>query len=390
MKQPFPTEREEKRQMLLQAVEQVRATLTAEVNAAEEARTLPNASVTALRKAGLFKMKLPAELGGAEADPVTQLEAIEMTTTINPSAGWCMFIGAAIVGMAGAFLPDEAITELFPNGHAPTMAGGLMPGRAVPGEGGYRVTGRWSWGSGIRHAEWILVQTLVESDSDMPEVRAAVFPITQTEVIDNWHVVGMKGTGSCDYEVRDLFVPEHFTFGVGTTPPQRGGPLYLMGWPGYVANEHAAFALGIARCALDAIIALAQSKKRGYGPQKRVAERSLFQRMIAEADLRLRGTRMVVIDILEKAWLTASAGQVPEPGLQAEMRSAAALATDVALDITTNAFRYGAGSAVRLEHVLQRCLRDLHTAAAHFMVSDSSYENYGQFLLDLSDADPMG
>ena len=385
----FPADRAEKRQVLLQAVEQVRGTLAAQTDAAEEARTLPDASVAALREAGLFRLKLPAELGGAEADPVTQLEVIEAVTTINPSAGWCMFIGAAIVGMAGAFLPDETIASVFPHGRIPTMAGGLMPGRAVAERGGYRVTGRWSWGSGIRHAEWVLVQTLVERDSPMPEVRAVVFPVAQAQVIDNWHVLGMKGTGSCDYAVADLFVPEAFTFAVGSTLPRRGGPLYLMGWPGYVANEHAAFALGIARCALDAIIDLAQSKKRGYGPQRRLSERAVVQRMIAQAALRLRGTRLVVIDVLEKAWQTASAGQVPGPALQAEMRSAATLATDVALEITTNAFRYGAGSAVRLEHVLQRCLRDLHTAAAHLMVNDSAYENYGQFLLGLPDVDPM-
>ena len=82
-----------------------------------------------------------------------------------------------------------------------------MPGRAVPEQGGYRVSGRWSWGSGIRHAEWVLVQTLVERDSQTPEVRAVVFPIAQAQVIDNWHVLGMKGTGSCDYAVSDLFVP---------------------------------------------------------------------------------------------------------------------------------------------------------------------------------------
>ena len=91
------------------------------------------------------------------------------------------------------------------------MAGGLMPGRAVSEQGGYRVSGRWSWGSGIRHAEWVLVQTLVKRDSPPPEVRAVVFPVAQAQVIDNWNVLGMKGTGSCDYAVADLFVPEaHF------------------------------------------------------------------------------------------------------------------------------------------------------------------------------------
>ena len=120
----FPTERAEKRQVLLRAVEQVRGALAAHIDEAEEARTLPDASVAALSEAGLFKLKLPAELGGAEADPVTQLEVIEAVTRINPSAGWCMFIGAAIVGMAGAFLPDETIATVFPHGRVPTMAGG--------------------------------------------------------------------------------------------------------------------------------------------------------------------------------------------------------------------------------------------------------------------------
>ena len=121
----FPAQRAEKRQVLLQAVEQVRGTLAVQTDAAEEARTLPDASVAALREAGLFRLKLPAELGGAEADPVTQLEVIEAVTRINPSAGWCMFIGAAIAGMAGAFLPDETVASVFPHGRVPNHGGWL-------------------------------------------------------------------------------------------------------------------------------------------------------------------------------------------------------------------------------------------------------------------------
>ena len=391
MKPRFPVGRAEKRQALLRAVEGVRDVLAARAAEAEELRTLPPASVTALRDSGLFLLKLPAVLGGAEADPVTQLDVIEAVTYIDPAAGWCLFIGAAGVGMSGAFLPDTAIAQMFSGDRVPTLAGALMPGTAVSVSGGYRVTGRWSWGSGIRHAEWLSAQAVVNRAGGGPrEVIACVFPAARAEIHDNWHVVGMKGTGSCDFSVSDLFVPEEFTYNLARSGPRRGGPLYRLGWPGFVTNEHAAFALGVGRRALDAIIELAQSKRRGYGKQVPLAERAVFQRAVGEGDLRLRAARALVVEVLEKAWTTVCEGRQPEPRLQAEMRSAAALVTDVALEIATSAFRYGAGTAVFLSHILQRCLRDLYVAATHLMVSDSSYENYGQFLLGLPGADPMG
>jgi alkylation response protein AidB-like acyl-CoA dehydrogenase len=391
MKQQFPAGREEKRQALLHAVANIQATLAAHADEAETLRTLPEASVAALTDAGLFAMKCPAELGGAEADPVTQLEVIEATTYIDPSAGWCLCIGNGTLAVIAAFLPEAAIAQVFTGDRPPRTAGGLMPGKALPVDGGYRVTGRWSWGSGIRHAEWVGAQTLVESHGGGDShPRMVVFPATQAEIDDNWHVAGLKGTGSCDFSVSDLFVPAAFTFDSRTWEPQRGGPLYHLGIPGLIINEHAAFALGVGRRALDEILALAQSKRRGYAQQVALADRSVFQRAVAKGDLRLRAARALVIEVLERAWQTVCAGQSPAPRMQAEMRSVATFATDVALDVTATAFRYGAGSAVWLTSMLQRCLRDLSVAASHLMMNDSSYENYGQFLLGLSSADPMG
>jgi indole-3-acetate monooxygenase len=391
MKQQFPTGREEKRQALLHAVASIQDILAAHGEESETLRTLPEASVAALTDAGLFAMKCPAELGGIEADPVTQIEVIEATTYIDPTAGWCLLIGNGTLAFIAAFLPQEAIAQVFAGDRPPRTAGGLMPGKAIPVDGGYRVTGRWSWGSGIRHAEWVGAQTLVESTGGgAPRPRVVVFPAAQAEIADNWHVAGLKGTGSCDFSVSDLFVPAVFTFDSMTWEPKRGGPLYRLGMPGLILNEHAAFALGVGRRALDEILALAQSKRRGYAKQVALADRGVFQRAVAEGDLRLRAARALVIEVFERAWQTVCAGQPPTPRLQAEMRSAATFATDVALDVTTTAFRYGGGSAVWLTSMLQRCLRDLSVAASHLMVNDSSYENYGQFLLGRSDADPMG
>ncbi|MEE8302333.1 MAG: acyl-CoA dehydrogenase family protein [Candidatus Tectomicrobia bacterium] len=391
MKHLFPAEREAKRTALLRAVDGVRATLAAHADESEALRTLPDACVQALTDTGLFALKCPAQLGGAEADPATQLEVIEAATYIDPSAGWSLMIGSGSLAIIGAFLPDEAIAQMFTGDRPPRTAGALMPGKAVPVEGGYRVSGRWSWGSGVRHAEWVAAQTLVVSnDAGRPQPRMVVFPAAQAEIDDNWHVAGLKGTGSCDFSVSDLFVPEAFTFDSIAWEPKRGGPLYHLGLPGFVIDEHAGFALGVGRRALDEVIDLAKSKRRGYAKQVSLVDRHVFQRAVAEGDLRLRAARSLMLEVLERAWQTVCAGQSPEPRLQAEMRSAATFVTDVALDITSMAFRYGGGSTVWLNSILQRCLRDLYVGASHLMVNDSAYENYGQFLLELPDADPMG
>jgi len=386
----FPVERADKRRALLSAVDSVRDILAAGVNEGEELRTLSPASVAALRDSGLFLLKTPAVLGGAEADPVTQLDVIEAVSSIHPAAGWCLFIGADTTGLCGAFLSDSAVEQIFSGEGLPKVAGTIMPGKAVPVPGGYRVTGRWSWGSGIRHAEWVFGNTLVVRAGDGPrELRFCLFPIASIEIHDNWHVMGMRGTGSCDYSVTDLFVPEGFTYDFSSTEPLRGGPLYRLGWPAYVINVIAAFALGVGRRALDTIIDLAQSKRRGYGRKIPLAERAVFQRTIAEGDLRLRAARALMVELLEKAWAMVNTGRTPEPLLQAEMRAAATLVLDVALDVTTSAFRYGGGTAVFQPHLLQQCLRDLYTAASHQIINDSVYEIYGQFLLGLPGADPM-
>ena len=198
---------------------------------AEALRTLPQASVNALRESGLFTLKLPAVLGGAEADPVTQVEVIEAVSYIDPSAGWNLMIGAGGLSLC-AFLPDEAIEQMFHGGRIPTLAGAIMPGRAVPVDGGYRVTGRWSWASGIRHAEWVGAHVLVERQGgNPPESRFAILSAADVEIHDTWHVAGLKGTGSCDFSATDLFVPEGFTFDLQAMQPNAVGRCTILDCP---------------------------------------------------------------------------------------------------------------------------------------------------------------
>jgi alkylation response protein AidB-like acyl-CoA dehydrogenase len=387
----FPTDCDEKRQVLLKAVEQVRGTLQAGADAAEANATLPQATVQALDDAGLFALKLPAVLGGAEADLVTQLEVLEAISYIDTSAGWCTLIGAAAIASPGAFLGNEAIAQMFAGGQVPRAAGAFMPsGRAVPVDGGYRVSGRWAFASGIQHAQWVSATVRVIQDSAAtPALRRVVVPVAAVQIHNNWQVMGLQGTGSCDFSLTDLFVPAHFSWDVQRDRPQRGGPLYRLGMPAFVSNEHVAFALGVGRRALDTLLDLAQSKQRGYGQASTLAARPAVQRALGESELRLRAARALAVETYEKAWATVCAGQTLPPRLQAELRSVATLATEVAVEVTTQMFRYSGGTALYTTSVLQRCLRDINAAAQHLMVSDAAYENYGQFLLGLPDADPM-
>lgn len=210
-------------------------------------------------------------------------------------------------------------------------------------------------------------------------------PTDAVTIHDNWEAVGLKGTGSCDVSVDDVFVPESFSWGF-QDPPRRGGHLYLLGLPGYVAYEHTALALGVGRRALNLLCDEASGKARGFDGSV-LGDRPAFQRDLGRMDMKLNAVRAMVFEVFEHVCRGLEPGHPPRPAQQAEMRSAATLATDMALEVVTSAFRYGGGEAVYGSNDLQRCWRDLNTAAQHFRVSESSHENHGRFLLD---AKPFG
>ena len=387
----FPVNRAKKRKVLLDAVASVRETVAACADESEQLGTLAPAAVDAIRGAGLFTLKLPMPLGGAEADPVTQMEVIEELAYIDAAAGWCLMIGATAIGRPGAFLCDEAIAEMFAGGRIPTAATATsITGKAIPVDGGYNLTGRWPFASGVRHAEWMVAGATVPARANTEETSITlVYPVSKAHIHDNWHVMGLEGSGSNDISVKDLFVPAAFTWETAMWNPRRGDAIYRMGRPGFVANEHPAIALGIARRALDEIIAAAPNKKRGNPPISSLADREAFRGDIARCDFRLRAARALSHEVYERAHEITCSGQVPDDAVQSEMRAVAAHATFEAVDVATIAFRYTGGSAIHRGHILQRCLRNINAAAQHFMVSDSALENYGATLLDAPDVKPM-
>ena len=380
---------DEKKQSILAAIASLRAEVEQASVIGESLMTLPDATVDALTNAGLFKVKLPEALGGLELDLVSQYEIIEAMSYVDAAAGWCLMIGATSIAMLGAFLPEAALADVFPGGHVPRAAFCAAPtGSASTTYGGFTLSGRWSFASGVRHSAWVGLSALVPSGQpDSPQVQVFAVPTSEARLHHNWDTIGMRGTGSCDVSLDAVFVPAVHTLDPYRGEPVRGGPLYRLGVPAFVAYEHAAFAIGIARRAIDTIVELAPAKLRGL-PPRALVHRESFQRDIGELDLRLRAARALVLDRNREAWRVVTEGSRPDPRLQKEFHCVAAFATDVALDVVTRVYRYAGGAAVYKPNLLERSVRDLHTATQHVVVSNIAYENHGRQVLGVEEPGP--
>ena len=376
---------------LLDAIARIRPILEADAEASDAGGTLAWPSVVALYQEGFLSLKAPLELGGPEVDPLLYLELIDEISYINPSAGWCTFINSTSTAWKGAFLPDTAVDQIFADGRMPISSGSVIPrGLATPVDGGWRVSGRWPFASGSGHSSWMSAGfRIVRDGAPGPEHMVMAVRIDDVQFIDNWQVMGLKGTGSRDFVLNDHFLPEDFAFNLLSTDPRRGGALFWLGRPGFVTTDHAAFALGVARRALDEIALQAGSYQRGYLTDP-IAHRGALQHDLGKCDQQLRAARALCRESLEDAWEFCQRQERPDLEHQLRLRGACAYATDVACQVATTAFRYGGGNAIYNDRVLQRCMRDVNAAAQHFMVNTSAYDNIGQFRLGLPNVNPMG
>ena len=394
MSDEFPRESNAKRKMLLDAVAAIGPTLAASGPKSEELGTLAPDAVKALRDAGIFRLKLVAELGGAEADPLTEMLILEEVAYHDLTSAWCTMVGATAIASLGTFLPQSGLDKVFKGRNVPTAAISFFPaGQATRKNGGYRVNGRWRFNSGIRHAEWVLGGTVVQ-DSDNgnggPIVMFSAFPAKDVTLYDNWGgVVGLRGTGSCDFSVQDYDLPEDQTFVWDLLKPQpkRGGPSYRLPPFSYVAKEHGSVALGAARRALDELVKIATTT-RGTFRSSKLDERQVVHRFIGEADLKLRAARALMHERYEQLWRKVNAGELPDGPDIADVRAICVYATDVAIEIATMAYHFAGNTGLHHPHVIGRLLRDLNTAGIHQVMSDTAYENHGKYRLGLQ-ADPL-
>ncbi len=360
-------------------------------------RCLPAVVVEAMQATGIFRAAVPPDLGGPFYDPATQVRMVEEFSRQDGSVGWCAMIASA-GSYANGFLSAAAAQRWF-GPYESCLAGQIAPsGRAMLVPGGYRVSGRFRFGSGSGHASFMIAGCLVfdgdevvRNEAGRPQMRSAIFPKSACTIIDTWHTTGLWGTGSNDYVLDDVFVAEEDSWDPAGAmkrpePMFRYPPLFLV--------PHAGVPLGIARTAIDTVLGLAGDKPLMPGAAKTANTRTLqddeaAQEAIAVAEAQLAASRAFTYDIIAELWSTLEAGERVSPKLRAMYRIMMTWTHQTAKDIVMSMYDTASGSSIYRDNPLDRLMRDILTACQHRMVHPKLYRPAGRLLLGMNSGDPM-
>ena len=355
---------------------------------AERCRFLPAAAVAALRGAGRFRLSAPRAVGGMEADPVLEAEVFEAVARLSSSAGWNLFVGSLHTALPAAYVSDEAAEAMFGGDDWAVVAGQMAPlgiGRRI--EGGMRVTGRYSWAAACTTPPVLGGVRMAHGNGGEPTgSRVFVVPRRQVTVLDNWHVLGVAGSGSYDYAVDDVFVPAGCWFDFLSPERRRGGLRYAPPIGPQITSAHCGFALGAGERALDEIASLAGRKQRALASGT-VASRGAFQRDLGRAHAMLGAVRDHAARLLGEVHDRRMAGEHTPPSLEAELRAAATLATEAAVDVAHMALRYSGRRAERERHPARAARGARGPEPRH--VVDTNNDNLGLALLGEAGAEGL-
>ena len=346
----------------------------------ERGRRLAPAAAEAVVRSGAHKLLVPRAYGGTQVHPSTMIAVIERIAQGDGSAGWVAMIGATS-GLMSHTLDEAMAREAFGPDDV-TLAGVFAPmGRARKVEGGYRVTGRWPFASGCEGARWRMGGVLVVGEdgaptellpSGAPDVRSVLFRADETSVIDTWDTSGLRGSGSHDMAVEEMFVPASRTTCMLSERSKFAD--YTLPFFGTLSSGVAAVGLGIARDAIDEFVLLAKTKK-APGSKRTIAHREHVQLDVARAEARLRAARAGLYEAAEEATTTLSLTA------RAHLRAASSFAAEEAAAVTTAMYNAGGGTTIYAKSPLQRHFRDAHVVTHHLMVSVTSTTLAGKALL---------
>ena len=358
--------------------------IRATADEAEAACRFPRQVIDAMAEARIFRQLVPRVAGGDELDPITTLNVVEFISWVDGSAGWLAMVGSGAGSVTG-YLDATVGREMFADPLASLCGNlGATGGRALVAPGGYRVSGRWPFVSGCEHSTWLAGNTLVFKGDQQrlnadgsPAPRIMLFPRSEVRILDTWSATGLRATGSHDVVVTDVFVPQEHS--LWWDRPKQPGPLYPVR---FMLTTHAAHALGLARAAIDNLVALAEHKQptRSLGvklrdiPQMHVA--------LAEAEALVQGARAFMWDITAEVWDLLCAGQPVLPRHRALLRLAMTHAVQSSAQAVDLVWAAAGSSPVYTSSPLERCFRDIHVATQHAAVGVFSLEPIGAALID--------
>jgi alkylation response protein AidB-like acyl-CoA dehydrogenase len=370
-------------EQILEAARKLVPEIEARAEEIASLRRLPADLVEKLRAAGVFRMPMPRAWGGPEMSPRAQTEVIEILSRADPSVGWCVMIGSD-AGYYSALLEQSAARALYPSLDLVT-AGLLQPGgRAERVAGGYRVSGRWAFGSGCTHADVIVGGCIVCEDgkpvireNGFPSWRIMMAPAASWRILDTWYTTGLAGSGSHDYTVEDLFVAQEHSFALDDSP-RRSEPLYQFNGM-FFSNMHGV-PLGLARRAIDCVLTLAGHKRvpPEFGLMKDIPR---VRAAVARAEMWLGAARAYTYDTLDRVWQELQA----EGALERETRLALALsrvqAFRAAREVAQLMVDTAGTSAIYTSSPLDRLMRDAITMSQHVVAQERMVEMIGQIAI---------
>jgi alkylation response protein AidB-like acyl-CoA dehydrogenase len=353
----------------------------------DAARELPRPLFEALADAGLFHLAVPRSIGGGEIDLPSYVEVIEEIGKADASTGWAVNQGA-IYATYAARMPREVARAIWMETPRSVVANTPAPtAQAVVVPGGYRVTGRQGFSTGCRHASWVAAHAqIIENgqvrlEGDQPEMRYFFVPVAEAELLDTWHVRGMRGTGTHHFAVNDVFVPAERTVLSATAPALEPGPLYKIPRTLAFASGDAAVALGMARSCLDAFFELAGAKTPRAMPAL-LRDQSMVQVNVGQAEAALRSGRAFLMEAVRDIWSEATAGSVT-----LEKRAVLRLATThgirLAAQIIDTVYNAAGATAAYEGNLIQRHFQDIHVITQHLQGRLAHYELVGRHWLGL-------
>ena len=358
-----------------------------EADAIEQTRRLTSPVVSALIENGLYRALLPRSLGGSEAEPQMFMQMLEEVAKADASTAWCLGQNS-VCAMVSAYLDAATAREMF---GAPTgiLAWGSIGGEAHVVPGGYRVTGRWDFASGVRQASWLGAHVfVVDADGKRrrrsdgaSEVRTILFPLTSATLYDVWNVIGLNGTGTDSYSVNDLLVPDRFAvLRDDPTALREQAPLYRLTSYFVYAMGFAAVAVGVARAALDAAIDLARGKTSfGIKPMR---ENNAVQATIGRNEGSLRAARAYLYTTMGEVWREVSApGGAFTDAHRTALRLASTWTIHQAAAVVDVAYHVSGSTAVYNSEKFERRFRDIHAITQQLQARDTHYETVGEAIL---------
>jgi alkylation response protein AidB-like acyl-CoA dehydrogenase len=377
-----------RRRAFVASAQEILPLVRAEAAMAEACGRVSTRLLAALHERRLFRLWIPRSVGGEELALVPALEVFEAIASADGAAGWTVMIGAG-AGLFGGFLAPAAAREILGPTDAVIAGSGSPSGVAVETDGGYRVTGRWSYASGARHATWFTANCAVQSADGRarkaaggePLIRAVAVPAAEVVIHETWAVTGLRGTGSEDFEIADRFVPSDRTFSALADSPREPGTLYRVPFFSIAELSFASVSLGLARLALDEFHLLAQTK-RPAGSSLPLRHDPDVQSSYARAEAVVRASRSLVFDVAEAAWNEVERSRELSARTRADVRLAAVDAVQrcaAAIDL----LHARAGmTPLFTASAFGRAWRDAHAVTQNMAVSAGLYAPVGAALLD--------